>query len=63
VSNKLPVSRLQPVFFGNRFVGTLLKPVQGFEVYNAHTIRIELFERGEAAISRLWTSLANAVST
>jgi hypothetical protein len=51
------------VFFGNRFVGTLLKPVQGFEVYNAHTIRIELFERGEAAISRLWTSLANAVST
>ncbi len=63
VSNKHPVSRLQPVFFGNRFVGTLLKTVQRFEVYNARTIKIGLFERHEAAINRLRTSLANAVST
>lgn len=37
---KHDVHRLTPVFFGNRFVGTLLKTVQGFEVYNARTIKM-----------------------
>ncbi len=56
---KHKIQRLQPVFFGNRFVGTLLKTVQGFEVYSARTIKIGLFERHEAGISRLRTHFSN----